>query len=61
MEMCRYLEKHVNGDGGWGLHLEDGTTVFATALYYVMMRILGVEREHPMAVRARERLLELGE
>ena len=60
IEMTRYMANHVNEDGGWGMHLEGTTTVFATSLYYVTLRILGMEKQHPLAVRARERLLELG-
>lgn len=60
IEMTRYLAHHVNEDGGWGLHLEDTTTVFATTLYYIVLRVLGMEAAHPMAARARVRLLELG-
>lgn len=60
IEMTRFLVHHVNEDGGWGLHLEDTTTVFATTLYYVTLRIFGMEPAHPFAARARTRLLELG-
>ncbi len=60
IEMTRYLANHVNADGGWGMHLEGTTTVFATALYYVVLRILGMEKDHPLAMGARERLLNLG-
>ncbi|OBT81831.1 hypothetical protein VE02_09348 [Pseudogymnoascus sp. 03VT05] len=60
IEMKRYLANHVNADGGWGMHLEGTTTVFATALYYVVLRILDVEKDHPLATGARERLLKLG-
>lgn len=34
---------HVNEDGGWGMHLGGDTTVFATAIYYVVFRILRME------------------
>lgn len=60
VEIARYLASHVNEDGGWGLHLEGRSTVFATGLYYVMLRLLGMSREHPLAGRARECLLSLG-
>jgi hypothetical protein len=60
IEMTRYLAHHVNEDGGWGLHLEDTTTVFATTMYYIVLRILGMEPEESLARRARERLLALG-
>ena len=58
--MIAWLAYHVSEDGGWGMHLVGETTVFATALYYVMLRILGVEVADPLAARARERLLALG-
>ena len=61
VEMLRYLAHHVNSDGGWGLHLEGKSTVFATGLYYVMLRLLGMSRKHPLASRARGCLLSLGE
>lgn len=31
-EMIRYLRNHQNKDGGWGLHIEGGSTMFGTAL-----------------------------
>lgn len=61
VEMTRYLAGHVNEDGGWGLHSEGTTTVFATALYYVVLRILGMDSTHPLATSARKKLLSLGE
>ena len=61
IEMMRYLANHANEDGGWGLHLESESTVFATGLYYVMLRLLGMSREHPQALKARQCLLSLGE
>ena len=60
VEMTRYLVKHANEDGGWGLHLEGKSTVFATGLYYVMLRILGLDRDHPLTYKARQCLLSLG-
>jgi lanosterol synthase len=60
-EMMRYLANHANKDGGWGLHLESKSTVFATGLYYVMLRLLGMGSEHPLARKARQCLLSLGE
>ncbi|KAI8290815.1 Lanosterol synthase [Colletotrichum sp. SAR11_57] len=44
VEMVRYLRHHANEDGGWGLHLEGKSTVFATGLYYVMLRLLDAVR-----------------
>jgi cycloartenol synthase len=31
-EMVRYLLNHQNSDGGFGLHIEGGSTMFGTAL-----------------------------
>lgn len=31
-EMLRYLTNHQNEDGGFGLHIEGGSTMFGTAL-----------------------------
>ena len=31
-EMVRYLVNHQNADGGYGLHIEGGSTMFGTAL-----------------------------
>jgi lanosterol synthase len=59
-EMIRYLQNHVNDDGGWGLHDAGESTVFATGLYYVMLRLLGLERDHPLTKNARGCLLSLG-
>jgi hypothetical protein len=30
--MVRYLHNHQNSDGGFGLHIEGGSTMFGTAL-----------------------------
>jgi len=35
-EMVRYLVNHQNGDGGYGLHIEGGSTMFGTALKCAM-------------------------
>ncbi|KAI1777551.1 terpenoid cyclases/protein prenyltransferase alpha-alpha toroid [Hypoxylon cercidicola] len=60
IEMTRYLANHANADGGWGLHLESRSTVFATGLYYVVLRILGMDKNHALARKGRECLLSLG-
>ncbi|KAK1855411.1 oxidosqualene:lanosterol cyclase [Colletotrichum chrysophilum] len=60
VEMVCYLRHHANEDGGWGLHLEGKSTVFATGLYYVMLRLLGMDRHDPLTSKARQCLLSLG-
>ncbi|KAG0227300.1 Lanosterol synthase (Oxidosqualene--lanosterol cyclase) [Actinomortierella wolfii] len=60
-EMIQYLFNRANKvDGGWGIHIEGESTVFGTALNYVALRILGVDAEHPVCVKARGTLHKLG-
>nr|XP_025841310.1 lanosterol synthase [Vulpes vulpes] len=59
-EIVRYLRSVQLPDGGWGLHVEDKSTVFGTALNYVSLRILGVGPDDPDLVRARNILHEKG-
>ncbi|XP_037254423.1 lanosterol synthase [Falco rusticolus] len=59
-EMVRYLRSVQLPDGGWGLHVEDKSTVFGTALNYVALRILGVGPDDPDVVRARVNLHSKG-
>jgi len=41
-------------------HVEGHSTVFGTGLNYVALRLLGVDREHPVCVKARAKLHQLG-
>ncbi|XP_077393557.1 lanosterol synthase [Festucalex cinctus] len=59
-EMVRYLRSIQLLDGGWGLHIEDKSTVFGTALSYTSLRILGVDPDDPDLVRARNNLHSKG-
>uniref|UniRef100_K7FW19 Lanosterol synthase n=1 Tax=Pelodiscus sinensis TaxID=13735 RepID=K7FW19_PELSI len=59
-EMVRYLRSVQLPDGGWGLHVEDKSTVFGTALSYTSLRILGVGPDDPDLVRARINLHSKG-
>ncbi|KAJ2846141.1 hypothetical protein GGI22_006335, partial [Coemansia erecta] len=59
-EMSRYLLNVANADGGWGLHTEGKSSVFGTAMNYVMLRILGLEPDDAAMVRARNTLHKLG-
>ena len=60
-EITRYLFARQNPkDGGWGLHIEAESSVFGTAMNYVVMRILGVSEEDQRMVKARGMLHQLG-
>ena len=58
--MLTYLRNVQNEDGGFGLHIEDESTVFGTALNYVAMRLLGLGPDDEACIRARDRLRALG-
>lgn len=47
-------------DQGWGLHVAGKSTVFGTTLNYVACRLLGMDAELPMLVKARATLHALG-
>ncbi|KAL1959008.1 hypothetical protein VTO42DRAFT_3249 [Malbranchea cinnamomea] len=56
-EMRNYLFARAHPvDGGWGLHTEGDSTVFGTSLNYTALRLLGVDADHPVMVKARATL-----
>ncbi|KAF5361881.1 hypothetical protein D9756_002597 [Leucocoprinus leucothites] len=46
--------------GGWGIRIEGVSTYFGTGLNYVALRILGVDADHPVSLKARTCLHNLG-
>lgn len=56
----RYMLNHQNADGGWGLHIEDGSTMFGTVMQYVSLRLLGADAQMPEMQKAREWILREG-
>ncbi|CAD6627752.1 CEI_1a_G0023840.mRNA.1.CDS.1 [Saccharomyces cerevisiae] len=61
IELIRYIVNTAHPvDGGWGLHSVDKSTVFGTVLNYVILRLLGLPKDHPVCVKARSTLLRLG-
>lgn len=60
LEMCRYLINTRNEDGGWGVYLDGPSTVFGTAINYVMLRILGLQPDHYACKTSRNLLLRMG-
>ncbi|CAJ1958394.1 unnamed protein product [Cylindrotheca closterium] len=55
-----YILVHQQSDGGWGTHIESPPTMFGSTLMYVAMRLLGVPKDDPAAVRGRKFLKENG-
>jgi lanosterol synthase len=60
IDMTQWICHHQNEDGGWGLHTEGQSTLFATVLYYVCLRILGMDSAYAVAVKARGCIEGLG-
>ena len=58
-EIQRYLfsRQHPH-DGGWGLHIEGESSVFA--MNYTVLRILGADEDDTRMVKARGKLHQLG-
>lgn len=59
-EMKQYMLQHQNSDGGWGLHLQGGSTMFGTVLQYVALRLLGEGKESPQLTQARRWIKQNG-
>ncbi|KAL7915333.1 oxidosqualene:lanosterol cyclase [Trichoderma velutinum] len=60
-EIKNYLTARAHPeDGGWGLHIEGESTVFGTVMNYATLRIVGVDPEDPVMVKARGTLHKLG-
>jgi len=61
IEIKNYLFARQNvEDGGWGLHIEGESSVYGTAMNYIVQRILGASAEDPRMIKARAKLHELG-
>lgn len=50
----RYMLNHQNADGGWGLHIEDKSTMFGTVMQYVALRLLGEDKNSAQMQAARK-------
>ncbi|EAQ86439.1 hypothetical protein CHGG_07692 [Chaetomium globosum CBS 148.51] len=60
-EIKNYLFARAHpDDGGWGLHIEGESSVFGTSLNYTVLRLVGVDADHPKMVKARATLHTLG-
>ncbi|KAL8770406.1 MAG: hypothetical protein Q9209_003832 [Squamulea sp. 1 TL-2023] len=61
IEIRRYLFARQHPvDGGWGLHIEGESSVFGTAMNYVVLRLLGASEEDKRVIKARGMLHRLG-
>lgn len=61
VELIRYIVNAAHPvDGGWGLHSVDKSTCLGTSVNYVCLRLLGMDKDHEVCVRARRKLHKLG-
>ncbi|GMN56820.1 hypothetical protein TIFTF001_025931 [Ficus carica] len=59
-EIIRYIYNHQNEDGGWGLHIEGHSTMYGSAVNYVILRLLGECPDDGAMARARKWILDRG-
>uniref|UniRef100_A0A5B7BE97 Terpene cyclase/mutase family member n=1 Tax=Davidia involucrata TaxID=16924 RepID=A0A5B7BE97_DAVIN len=62
-EIIRYIYNHQNEDGGWGIHIEGHSTIFGSALSYIVLRLLGEgpeDGEDRAMARGRKWILDHG-
>ena len=58
--LIKYILCHQQSDGGWGTHLESPSTMFGSTLMYVALRLLGVAKDHPAALKGQAFLKQQG-
>ncbi|KAJ0074711.1 hypothetical protein Patl1_35113 [Pistacia atlantica] len=62
-EVLRYFYNHQHEDGGWGMHIEDHSSMFGTVLTYICFRLLGFgpdDGENNALARARKWIRDRG-
>uniref|UniRef100_A0A0E0R9S8 Terpene cyclase/mutase family member n=1 Tax=Oryza rufipogon TaxID=4529 RepID=A0A0E0R9S8_ORYRU len=59
-EICRYIYNHQNEDGGWGMLILGSSTMFATCLNYVTLRLIGEEPSNEQLARGHAWIISHG-
>ncbi|XP_052135938.1 achilleol B synthase-like isoform X2 [Oryza glaberrima] len=59
-EICRYIYNHQNKDGGWGMLILGSSTMFATCLNYVTLRLIGEEPSNEQLARGHAWIISHG-
>jgi len=57
---ARYVLQRQNEDGGWGIYAGAPSNISATVKAYFGLKLAGYSADHPVLVRARERIFALG-
>ncbi len=55
-----YILQHQNEDGGWGTYPGSPSNISASVKAYFGLKLTGYKPDHPVLVKARKRILELG-
>jgi squalene-hopene/tetraprenyl-beta-curcumene cyclase len=59
-KMRRYITKQQRGNGSWELYFGDGGDLSTSIEAYMGLRLLGVEKDDPILVKARQFILSKG-
>jgi len=57
---CNYILQHQNEDGGWPIYMDGPSNLSASVKAYFALKLTGYEPDHPVLVRARKKILEMG-
>ncbi|HEX8816439.1 MAG TPA: squalene--hopene cyclase [Terriglobales bacterium] len=57
---CNQILKFQNEDGGWPIYNGGPSNISASVKAYFALKLTGYQPDHPVLVRARERILEMG-
>ncbi len=57
---ANYIIRHQNEDGGWPIFAGGPSNVSATVKAYFGLKLTGYQPDHPVLVRARTKILQLG-
>ncbi len=57
---CNYIIRHQNEDGGWPIYEGGPSNISASVKAYFGLKLTGYKPDHPVLVKARKKILELG-
>eukprot|EP00126_Sphaerothecum_destruens_P005426 Sdes_comp18756_c0_seq4m9147 len=60
IEIVRYIISQQKSEGGWGLHIEERSTMFGTCMNYCALRLLGIPSTHTVCRKARSFIASQG-
>ena len=57
---CNYILQYQNEDGGWPIYAAGPSNISASVKAYFALKLTGYKPDHPILVRARKKILEMG-